>query len=297
MMGSAGMIVYYNGQYIQKSQVAISPDDRGFLFADGVYDVIHSYQGSLFRCAEHLGRLASGLRELRIEGVDTQSLEKVADQLIEKNGLRADEALVYLQVTRGAAPRTHEFPPDGTPPTVYVQAKAFLPPRELQQNGATAILAPDQRWSRCDIKTICLLPNTLARQRAREAGAFEAIFSRDGLLQEGSHSSILFVEKDILICPPLTNRILPSVTRNVVVELALAESVEVETRPCREGELFKFDEIMMLGTRVEIIPITAVNDQRIGEGSVGPVTRRLQSAFRSVVDRTKPREEFQNEKP
>src|SRR5260370_33355350 len=132
------MIVYYNGQYVQKSEVAISPDDRGFLFADGVYDVIRAYPGKLFRGVEHLDRLEFGLRELRIEGLDAPSLEQVARELIERSKLEASDAVVYIQVTRGAAPRSHEFP-NGTPPTVYVQARAYSPPVEQQQNGARAI--------------------------------------------------------------------------------------------------------------------------------------------------------------
>jgi D-alanine transaminase len=188
-----------------------------------------------------------------------------------------------MQVTRGAAPRSHEFPPEGTPATVYVEAKPYSPPRQLQENGAAAILVPDQRWSRCDIKTISLLPNTLARQKAKEAGAFEAIFWADGLLHEGTHSSILFVKGNTLICPSLTNRLLPSVTRSVVIELAMAESIRVETRPCREGELLEFDEVLMLGTAVEIVPITAINGRKVRQGLVGPITRRLQSAFRKAV--------------
>src|SRR5436190_15926651 len=238
------MLVYFNGQFVQKSQVAISPDDRGFLFADGVYDVIRSYQGKLFKPLEHLERLAHGLQALRIDGIDVQSLQPVAQQLLVQNKLESADAVVYFQVTRGAAPRTHEFPPAGTPPTVYVQAQAYSRPTAQQDNGTAAILVADQRWSRCDIKSIGLLPNILARQQAHEAGAFEAIFTRDGLLQEGSHSSILFVKKDVLICPTLTNRILPSITRNVVVN-CVAESIENDTRSCREGELFTFDEVMM----------------------------------------------------
>jgi D-alanine transaminase len=276
------MIVYFNGQYLEKSKVAISPDDRGFIFADGVYDVIRAYPGNIFKCGEHLDRLAFGLRELRIAGLDARSLEQVAHQLIKQNSLEATDSVVYVQVTRGAAPRSHEFP-NGTPPTVYVQARAFSAPVEQQQNGAAAILVPDQRWGRCDIKTIGLLPNVLAHQQAREAGAFEAIFCRDGLLQEGTHSSIIFAKKDVLVCPPLTNRTLPSVTRKVVLELARAESLEVEIRPCREDELFQFDEIIMLGTGVEIVPITVVDGKRIGQGQLGPIARQLQRSFKQTT--------------
>ena len=282
------MVVYFNGRYLPKQDVAISPDDRGFLFADGIYDVIHSYHGRLFKCAEHLKRLDHGMHELQITGVDAKALEEVSLRLLAENNLESSEALIYMQVTRGSAPRAHGFPPAGTPPTLYVEARPYSPPKQLQENGAAAILAPDQRWSRCDIKTISLLPNTLANQKAKEAGVFEAIFCRDGLLHEGTHSSILFVKKNVLVCPPLTNRILPSVTRSVVIELAMAESIKVQTRPCREGELLEFDEVLMLGTGVEIVPITGISGRNIGNGRVGPIARRLQTAFHAVTESVAP---------
>ena len=276
------MMVYFNGRYLPKENVAISPDDRGFLFGDGVYEVIRSYQGRLFRCREHLERLGYGLNELRIENADAQRLDRVAVQLLKENHLENKDATIYLEVTRGAAPRTHEFPPVGTKPTVYVEAKAFSPPERERQNGVSAILMSDQRWSRCDIKTINLLPNILAQQRAREAGAYEAIFSCDGLLQEGSHSSTLFVREGVLIAPPLTHRILPSITRKVVFELAGAESIKAELRPCRESELFDFEEVLMVGTASEIISITRVNGKTIQDGCPGPVAQRLQNAFDKI---------------
>src|SRR5256885_7891488 len=214
------MVVWFNGEYVAKEKVTISPDDRGFLFGDGVYDVIRSYQGRLFKFAEHLHRLATGLNELRIEGVDLRAIEAAAVRLIAENDLGNKEATVYIQVTRGAAPRTHEFPPAGTKPTIYVEARPFSAPENERRNGVAAILLSDQRWSRCDLKSINLLPNVLAQQRAREARAYEAIFTRDGLVQEGSHSSILFVKEGVLIAPPLTNRTLPGITRKIVTELA-----------------------------------------------------------------------------
>lgn len=277
------MIVYYNGRFMEKSEVAISPDDRGFLLADGVYEVIRSYLGRLFKCPEHLERFDYGMKELQIHAVEVGSLEPVAKRLVDENKLAGSDAVVYLQVTRGAAPRSHGFPPTGTPATVYVEVKPYSAPKELQENGAKAILAPDQRWSRCDIKTVGLLANVLAHQKAREAGAFEAILYGQGLLHEGTHSSILFVKRDVLVCPPLTNRILPSVTRSVVIELAATEKIEVEIRSCSEGELFEFDELLMLGTGVEIVPITEVNGRKIRHGHPGPVTKRLQNAFRSLA--------------
>src|SRR5262249_30440079 len=143
------MLVYFNGKFIPKEQVAISPDDRGFLFADGVYEVIRSYDGKLFKCAEHLQRFANALTELRIQFSGVAALKEVAERLIADNELQPGGALVYMQITRGAAPRTHEFPPPETQATVYAQARPYTGPTDLQQNGAKAILAPDQRWARC----------------------------------------------------------------------------------------------------------------------------------------------------
>jgi D-alanine transaminase len=277
------MIVYYNGQYLEKERVAISPDDRGFLFADGVYEVLRSYQGHLFRCAEHLKRLEFGLEELRMEGCRVKELGPVMYQLLHTNNLAQPDATVYVQVTRGSAPRNHRFPPRGTAPTVYAEAKAFTPPTQLQERGISAIVVADQRWARCDIKTVGLLAHTLACQRAEEAGAFEAIFSRDGVLLEGTRASILFVKDGNLVCPPLTNYVLPSVTRTVVLDVAAAEGIAANVRPCFEPELASFDEILMVGTTAEIIPIVSVGGVSIGNGQPGRLTRRLQTAFRKVV--------------
>ena len=277
------MLVYYNGRYVQKSEVAISPDDRGFLFADGIYEVIRVYRGKLFKCAEHLERMAYGLKELKISGCDPSTFESVANRILKENGIDHSDAKIYIQITRGAAPRSHTFPAAATPPTVYLEATPFTSPTQLQEKGVAAIVVPDQRWGRCDIKTVCLLPNTLASQQAAEAGAHEAIFRRDGVLQEGTHSSVLFVKDNYLMAPPLTVFILPSVTRSVVLSLAHEESIRTTIQPCLEGELWGFQELLMLGTGSEIIPITTVNRRKIGDGSPGPITRKLQSAFRRLV--------------
>src|SRR5437870_1205247 len=272
------MMVYFNGQYIEKSEVVISPEDSGFLFADGVYEVIRAYEGSLFKCNEHLARLDYGLKELRIQGCDAPGLEPVANRLLKENSLEGGDATVYIQVTRGAAPRTHRFPPSNIAPTVYVEAKPFSSPLQAQEEGAPAILVPDQRWARCDLKAIALLPNILANQLAFERGALEAIFSRAGVLQEGSHSSILFVKDDLLIFPPLTNYVLPSVTRSVVLSLAAHESIEAAIQPCVEAELWKFQEILMVGTTVEIVQITFIIDNKVESGHLDLITNKLQGA-------------------
>jgi D-alanine transaminase len=192
---------------------------------------------------------------------------------------------VYIQITRGAAPRSHKFPPAGTAPTVYLEATPFSSPTDLQEKGGAAIIVPDQRWGRCDIKTTCLLANALANQQAFEAGAHEAIFRRDGVLHEGTHSSILFVKNNVLIAPPLTSFVLPSVTRSVAFSLAHDESIRSTIQPCLEREVFEFQEILMLGSGLEIVPVTTVNGRKVGSGVPGPITRRLQSAFRRLVGR------------
>jgi D-alanine transaminase len=276
------MIVYFCGEYVEKSKVAVSPDDRGFLFADGVYEVVRAYQGRFFKLDEHFERLAYGLKELRIEELDVQALKPVATRLLAENGLEKANATLYLQITRGAAPRTHQFPPAGTRPTVYLEVKSFTPQTSGQRTGMTAIIMPDQRWERCDIKSVSLLANTLAFQRAQECGAFEAIFSRNGVLLEGSHSSMLFVKDDVLIFPPLTNHVLASVTRSVVYSLAVAELIPTAIRPCYEHQLPQFQEILMASTTVEIIPIISVNGKKIGGGAPGAIAKKLISAFRKL---------------
>jgi D-alanine transaminase len=278
------MIVYYCGQYMEKAEVRVSPDDRGLIFADGVYEVVRSYRGRLFRWEAHMARLAYSLEQMRIVGVDLASLGQIVSRLLVENDLARAEASIYLQVTRGVAPRTHEFPPEGTPPTIYVDAKPFTPRTAAQEEGVFVIILPDQRWARCDLKTTCLLPNILAFQRAREASAAEAVLSRDGVLLEGTRSSMLFVRGGKVIVPPLNNYILGSVTRQVVLELAEQEGIPVAIQPFFETDVDHLDEMMTVGTNSEIIPVTRIDDRPVGTGVPGPITRRLQAAFRKLTD-------------
>ena len=187
------MIVYLNGDFIPKEEARLSLDDRGFLFADGAYEVFHAYDGRFFKADRHLARMARSLRELRIHGLDTILLGEVAQTLIRQNNLGQGNAVVYLQITRGAAPRKHTFPALDTPPTVYATAFPHTLPREKQEHGIRVILAPDIRWTRCDIKSIALLPNVLAHQQAKDSGAEEAVFVRDGTITEGALTNVCAV--------------------------------------------------------------------------------------------------------
>jgi D-alanine transaminase len=278
------MLVYFCGRFVDKSQALFSPDERGLVFGDGIYEVVRAYNGRWLRWEEHMRRLASGLGQLRITGVDIPSLGGIAGRLLQENSLKQGEATVYLQITRGVAPRAHQFPPAGTPPTVYLEAKSFVPNAAAQRDGGAVVVVPDQRWARCDLKTTNLLPNILAFQTAREAGALEALFSRDGVLMEGSRSSMLFVKNGTVFAPPLNNYILGGITRELVLELAAAEKIPVALQPTFERELPELEEMMIIGTTTEITPVISVNGRPVGDGKPGPVTRRLQAALRKFIE-------------
>lgn len=273
-------IVYFNGEYVEKSAVRISPDDRGFLFADGVYEVVRSYAGRLFRLDAHLGRLADGLAALRMSGVDLTTLRAVFPKVIEANRLGREGATVYLQITRGAAPRGHAFPDPSPPPTVYAEARPFVA-RADPEAGVAVITVPDVRWARCDIKSVALLPNVLANQRAREAGAVEAVFVRDGVVLEGTASSLFAVFDGEVRTVPKTNYILPGVTRQVVLDLCAAHSIAARQAPIQFDELAGAEEIFLAGTTVEVMPVVTVDGRAVGDGRPGPVTRCLRDLFRN----------------
>lgn len=278
------MLVYFCGRFVDKSQALFSPDERGLVFGDGIYEVVRAYRGRWLRWDEHMRRLAGGLAELRIGGVDVSGLGEIAGRLLRDNSLEQGEATVYLQITRGAAPRAHQFPPAGTPPTIYLEAKSFAANAAAQRDGGSVVVVPDQRWARCDLKTTNLLPNILAFQAAREAGALEALFSRDGVLMEGSRSSMLFVKNGTVFAPPLNNYILGGITRELVLELAAAEKIPVALQPTFESELPGLEEVMIVGTTTEITPVISVNGRAVGDGKAGPITRRLQAALRRFIE-------------
>jgi len=277
------MIVYLNGRYIPRQQALIDVDDRGFLFADGVYEVIHSYEGHLFQIDAHLQRLEHGLRALRIAFDRVQTVREVAEQLLVENGLTHGEATVYIQITRGSAPRTHGFPPAGTSPTVYVATTSYTPQQDRTETGIAVILVPDLRWARCDIKTIALLPNVLARQRAIEAGVEDAVFVRDGVALEGTSSNFFGVFDGQVITAPKTNYILPGITRQVVIGLCAEIGIPVCERPILENQLREAEELFLTSTIAEIRPIVRLDGRPVGTGTPGPVTRRIQQAFRELV--------------
>ena len=283
------MIVYFNGKYIQKEEVCISPDDRGFLFGDGVYEVISSYTGKLFRAEEHFKRLARSLRETRISFPDLDKLEGITCNLIKENNLENSDALIYIQITRGAAIRKHSFPGKETRPTVYVCILEFKKPQEKMENGVKIILLPEIRWERCDIKSIALLPNVLANQQAYEKNAEDAVFIRDGFITEGSHNSFFAVFHGELHTHPKSNTILPGITRDAVIELCGKLNIPVKEIPIPVKDLNKADECLLSGTGCEILPVVQVDDWKVGDGRPGPLAKKLLNAFMEI---THPRSTF-----
>jgi D-alanine transaminase len=275
-------IVYLNGAYLPKDDARISPDDRGFLFADGVYEVVRSYGGRLFALEPHMTRMANGLEALRIGGVSANDLGPVCRELLDRNDLGDADALVYIQVTRGAAPRMHGFPDPPPNPTVYAAPRPFAAKLD-HAAGVRVITTPDQRWARCDIKSVALLPNCLANQLARERGAPEALLVRDGVVLEGTHTSFFGVFNGTVRTAPLSNYILPSITRAATLDLCREHDIPSETAPIFVEDLWGAEELFLAGTTMEVMPIVSVDGQGVGSRRPGPIAQRLLELFRATT--------------
>ena len=277
------MTVYLNGEFLPVEHARLSVLDRGFIFGDGVYEVWRVVDGHLFEHQRHHRRLRSGLRalEITVPEAEIDALEAVAHRLLRENDLTKGEGTFYVEITRGAAPRTHAFPAAGTRPTVFGMVSRFEVPHAARSAGAKAITQPDTRWLHCDIKTVQLLPNVLAKQKAQASGALEAIFVRDGVVTEGTHTSVFAVRKGTVLTHPLGPLILPSITREVVLEIARELTLKVEERPFSSEELFAMDELWVSGTTTDVTPIVEVDGRRIGGGSPGPIAKQIYAALQA----------------
>ncbi len=273
--------VYLNGEYVPHDRAVISVDDRGFVFGDGIYEGIRAIEGQIFEWQAHADRFVDGLTGIRIEfGADrVAALRGVCERLLRDNQLTTGDAFLYLQVTRGSAPRAHGFPPAGTPPSVYISATRLARRVDQQQSGVKAVTHPDLRWARCDWKTINLLGSVLARQAAVDAGAFEAVMLRDGVVTEGASSTIFGVVDGVLRTHPLGHRILPSVTRKVIMALIAEHRLPVEERAISEAELRRVDELFLCGTANNVTPIVSLDGRPVGAGAPGPRTTQLRDAL------------------
>ncbi|MEO8577133.1 MAG: aminotransferase class IV [Gemmatimonadales bacterium] len=279
----AGDIVYFDGRYIAKGEVRVSPDDRGFLLGDGIYEVAAAYDGRFVALDRHMDRLRRSLRESRIGDSVADPLETVFHELLERNGFsESGKSMVYLQVTRGVAPRSHAFPKSAPRPTVYAYAAPFPDMGDLA-SGVGAITRPDLRWSRCDIKVISLIANVLANQEAKESGAFEAILVRDGFALEGTHTSFFAVKDGVVRTAPLSNFILPGITRELAIEAIHRDGITLVEEPIRDKELSSMNELFITGTTTEVVPIVLLDGKPVGDGSPGPLTQRIQQLYRKSI--------------
>jgi len=276
------MIVYLNGEYLPIEDAHISPNDRGFVLSDGIYEVTRCYNGHLFAWDRHKARLERSLKELQIQQPDVD-FEAISRELLKQNNLDTEQAIVYLQITRGVAPRVHAFPKGNVTPTVYGFAREFDMDPADWENGIKTITTADLRWMRCDIKTVALLPNALAQQQAQEAGVDEAILLRNGVVTEGAHTSACAIINGELHTHPDSNLILPGITRAIVLELCQELNIPVRLFPILESKLKTIDELMILGTGSEVMPVIQVDDWQVGNGKPGPITMKLQKAYKDLV--------------
>jgi D-alanine transaminase len=274
---------YFNGKFIPKDEISISPDDRGFLFADGIYEVVRWYENFFYDMTSHVTRLKRSLRELRINWDGADLFPSIANDLIRLNKLGSQQAMVYFQVTRGAAVRTHYFPSPETTPTVYANAWGFVPDNQSLESGIKVMLKEDIRWSRCDIKSIALLPNTISFQEAFENGMKECIFVRNGLITEGSHSNIFFVIDGTLFTHPESNQVLSGITRKNVLRIAQELGIKIREEAVQENRIRFIREAFITNTSAEVTPVIDLGGNTLGDGLPGPMTRLIREKFDAEI--------------
>ncbi len=268
-------IAYLNGEFLPREKACVPVMDRGFLFGDGVYEVIPVYGGRLFRLDQHLQRLASSLDAIRLGNpLDNAGWRTLLEQLVKRNG--GGDLSVYLQVTRGAAQtRDHSFPA-GVPPTVFMMSSPLSTSRDIDNEpGIHAVTLDDIRWDFCNIKAITLLPNVLLRQQAIDAEAAEAILVRDGFATEGAASNLFIVRQGLLVTPPKSPSLLPGITRDLVLELAANHGIPYREADVTQAELNSADEIWLTSSTREISPVTRLDDRSVGDGKPGPLWQRM----------------------
>lgn len=274
--------VYLNGEYLPADEARISVLDRGFIFGDGIYEVIPVYGGRLFRLPHHLQRLDNSLAAIKmVNPLPHEQWRTILQTIVEKNG--GGDQSVYMQITRGVAKRDHAFPKNVNP-TVFVMSTPLTPPAPHTQNGIEAITVEDIRWRWCHIKSIALLPNILLRQQAVEQEASEAIMIRDGAVTEGAAANIFMVKNGIAITPPHSHLLLPGITRDLVVELCQRHHIACEERPIRESEFRDADEIWVTSSTKEVVPVVRLDGVPVADGKPGPLWQTMIEYYRQYKE-------------
>jgi len=271
-------IAHFNGELMPLDRIAISPLDRGFIFGDGVYEVIPVYEGVMMRGREHFERLQRSMDEIALANPHTTDewLGLVRELLAHHPGNQS----VYIQVTRGAPAKRDHVIPKGLQPTVFMMVQPLASPsKEAVENGVACVTAPDFRWEKCHIKSTSLLGNVLARQISFEAGATETILLRNGLVTEASSSNVFVVKDGVVAAPPQDNLILLGITYDLVVRLAAEGAVKLEIRPIAESELRSADEVWLSSSTKEVLAVTRIDGKPVGTGKPGPAFRRMHALF------------------
>jgi D-alanine transaminase len=279
-------IAYVNGEFLPLERATVRVEDRGFQFADGVYEVVRTYGGKPFATDEHLARLFRSLEaiEIRIPR-SVEQLKSIIHEGIQRSGFA--EAIIYLQITRGCAPRHRGIPKDAEPTIVMTVRELGASSTKLRENGIAVITLPEFRWARCDIKSIALLPSVLAYQAAKKAGADDAIFVEDdGTVNEATAGNMFVITHGRLRTPPKSLRILPGVTRDKLLEAARAAGIETAEEHITKAELYGADEIFLTSTTAEVVPVVAVDGKQISAGKPGPVSARIYEQFTRMFIRT-----------
>ncbi len=274
------MSIYLNGEFMPIAEAKISVLDRGFIFGDGVYEVIPVYSRKAFRLTEHLRRLQYSLDGIKLVNPHSDSeWATLVGELITRNG--GQDQYLYLHITRGVAKRDHAFPNPPVKPTVFMMSNPLsTPPVALLQNGVCAVTAQDNRWLRCDIKAIALLPNVLLRQMAVDADCAETILIRDdSFMTEGAASNIFVVKNGKLLAPPKDNLMLPGITYDVILEIAAAHGIPHDVRRVAVAEVFAADELLLTSSTREVLAITQLDGKPVGTGKPGAMFARLRNLY------------------
>ena len=272
-------LAYVNGSFLPIEKAMVPVEDRGYQFGDAVYEVIASYDSRLVFMDEHMARLDRSLKELSFPEISIDQVRSAVIELFDRAKL--ERAEIYLQISRGVAPRTHAFPENADTQFIMTARKVPEIPENLRQQGAKAITVKDLRWGRCDIKTVQLLYNALAKQKALDSGVFDAIFiSEDNIVREATSSNLFIVTEGKLITHPLTPNILPGVTRGKIIEICAENNFPINEQFYSKETLLKSDEVFLTGTISEVLSIVDIDETKIGNGQVGPIAKQLSDAFR-----------------
>jgi D-alanine transaminase len=273
-----------NGEFVERSNAKVDIEDRGYQFGDGIYEVIRVYNGKMFTGKLHLDRFFRSAESIGMKlGESAEQLDGLLEELILKNNLEL--GIIYMQATRGVAPRTHAFPAQNVSSTLVAYTKELERPIQKLENGVKAILVEDIRWLRCDIKSLNLLGNVLAKQKASESGCYEAIQSRGQDVTEGSSSNIFIVKNGVIYTHASDNLILKGITKDVILNLCVENGIQVEERTFTKEELAAADEVFLSSTTSEVIPVIVIDGKKVNNGEPGAVTRKLQALFEAKISR------------